>query len=190
MATIMTRRIHIGRNITGVVQALAESAVHALRTLTSDATTLALSARRVLGSPTMNSELKNEWITALRSGNYTQAVGSLKTVEQGKVSHCCLGVLCEIALAKNIIESSVRGVDTHYYGDEFEFAVLPHVVRDWAGIDQVNPIIILTPELKEKIAERSSTIRNMNDIPIFSLAEFNDAGFTFNEIADLIDEHL
>lgn len=45
----------------------------------------------------MKIALKNRWIAALRSGDYKQNKGSLRREHNGKVSHCCLGVLCEIS---------------------------------------------------------------------------------------------
>ena len=41
----------------------------------------------------MNTELKQKWVDALRSGDYIQDNGQLKS----KTGYCCLGVLAEIA---------------------------------------------------------------------------------------------
>lgn len=40
---------------------------------------------------TLNPEIKERWLSALRSGRYTQAQSTLKS-EKG---HCCIGVLVE-----------------------------------------------------------------------------------------------
>jgi hypothetical protein len=40
----------------------------------------------------MDQALKKKWVTALRSGKYAQAQGSLKRGD----NFCCLGVLCEV----------------------------------------------------------------------------------------------
>lgn len=37
-------------------------------------------------------ELKQEWIKALRSGSYTQGKSQLRTTK----GYCCLGVLCDV----------------------------------------------------------------------------------------------
>lgn len=42
----------------------------------------------------MDAELKAKWVKALRSGEYKQGHGRLKTAEGG---YCCLGVLCAVA---------------------------------------------------------------------------------------------
>lgn len=45
----------------------------------------------------MNPEWKKKWLTALRSGSYTQGAGCLKrTFTDGTTAHCCLGVLTEL----------------------------------------------------------------------------------------------
>ena len=41
----------------------------------------------------MNSEIKAQWVEALRSGNYKQGRGFLHS-KSG--TYCCLGVLCDI----------------------------------------------------------------------------------------------
>ena len=42
----------------------------------------------------MNAELKAKWVAKLRSGEYEQHKGRLRS-KSGK-RHCCLGVLCDI----------------------------------------------------------------------------------------------
>lgn len=46
----------------------------------------------------MKKELKQKWVTALRSGEYKQTTGRLERIENGTlVGNCCLGVLCRVA---------------------------------------------------------------------------------------------
>jgi hypothetical protein len=40
----------------------------------------------------LSKELKDKWIEALESGEYTQTIRKLKKENK----HCCLGVLCEL----------------------------------------------------------------------------------------------
>lgn len=42
----------------------------------------------------MNEELKQKWVTALRSGRYEQGQRLLRTVDD---RYCCLGVLVDVA---------------------------------------------------------------------------------------------
>ncbi len=46
----------------------------------------------------MDAKLARKWATALRSGKYKQQNHRLRDVDEntGEVSHCCLGVLCEV----------------------------------------------------------------------------------------------
>jgi hypothetical protein len=43
----------------------------------------------------MDPEIKARWVEALRSGAFKQATGTLRSKDG--YSHCCLGVLCEVA---------------------------------------------------------------------------------------------
>jgi hypothetical protein len=49
----------------------------------------------------MNKELKDRWVAALRGGDYEQGDGSLCADNSGKLSYCCLGVLCDIVNPHN-----------------------------------------------------------------------------------------
>lgn len=46
----------------------------------------------------MDEKLKEDWVKALRSGEYDQAASALKyrEGEEETASYCCLGVLCEV----------------------------------------------------------------------------------------------
>ena len=45
----------------------------------------------------MNKEIKDKWVTALRSGKYKQTTGALRRVTaDGESGFCCLGVLCDV----------------------------------------------------------------------------------------------
>lgn len=107
----------------------------------------------------MNPEIKTKWIAALRSGEFKQGQGKLRTGD----TFCCLGVLCELYR-----RTTGDGVWT---GSHFLMAsdVLPSSVRNWAGLTHSNPVIF-------------------DDAT--SLAEKNDAGVSFSEIADIINNEL
>lgn len=56
----------------------------------------------------MNPEVKKKWLNALRSGAYEQVTGALCKIKNEEViGYCCLGVLAEIAVQDDVIESSV-----------------------------------------------------------------------------------
>ena len=77
----------------------------------------------------MNRKIRNSWTKALRSGKYSQARGRLKDHDR----HCCLGVLCELAIKVGVIKR-IR--------PDQEF--LPRSVVKWAGLSGTNPEINVT----------------------------------------------
>lgn len=113
----------------------------------------------------MNAAIKRRWVKALRSGKYKQGRGLLKQGDE----FCCLGVLCDL-------HSSAMGVPTlrwtkfDLYGREG--FVLPKRVVKWAELEGTNP---------EFDTEEDITM---------VLAELNDSGQTFIQIADLIEKYL
>ena len=61
----------------------------------------------------MHQEVKQQWVTALRSGEYAQGNGHLRKDDE----YCCLGVLCDIAVKAAVTHGrqrrghvSVRGI--------------------------------------------------------------------------------
>lgn len=87
-----------------------------------------------------------KWIEALESGDYDQCSGKLtKISSDGKLSHCCLGVVTEVAIANGLEGLSFETrtgdgstfrayhwLDTDLYGDA-QGSWLPGPVRDWLG---------------------------------------------------------
>lgn len=110
----------------------------------------------------MNREIKNEWVKRLRSGEYDQIGSSLHT----KDGFCCLGVLCEIAVDNEVIKPP------EFTGAEYRYvkstSYLPLKVQKWAGIRQ-----------------RGTYDKNKSN-----LAQDNDNGCTFDEIANIIEANF
>ena len=114
----------------------------------------------------MNPQIKQKWVDALRSGDYQQGRNYLRT-DNG---FCCLGVLCDLYGKENNVEWNLAVAedgDRDYYEFQDKTGRIPLSVVEWAGVEDCNPYICGR-----------------------SLAERNDTGSTFNEIADLIQEHL
>lgn len=126
----------------------------------------------------MNPVVKQLWVDALRSGKYKQARSYLAN-EQG---HCCLGVLCELAIQNGV---SVEKREEHYITDieddrlyytyDDAEAVLPQSVVDWAEVPGCNPDVLSNHEEGDEDE---------------SLAGLNDAGASFEEIANIIEMYL
>lgn len=110
-------------------------------------------------STELNQKFKRKWITALRSGDYEQGEGYLKT--GGEQQYCCLGVACKIA--------GIRACDISNKSLPSE----------------------LSQTLQAKLPPffRTDDDNDHHEM-ITTLAEMNDDGSTFEEIADYIEENL
>jgi len=119
----------------------------------------------------MNQEIKERWVRALRSGEYKQGNEYLHSGD----AYCCLGVLCELAVDAGVTKPVTNhGLTVSYYGvDENESAVhLPPEVMKWAGLSYNTGDAV--------------TINKYRRV----LAGHNDAGISFEEIADAIEAQL
>ena len=118
-------------------------------------------------------EIKEEWVAALRSGQYYQGQGQLHSSRFG--THCCLGVLCDIAAKKE--NSTIE----HYR---------------WAHTEMPNPalkeLVSATPLTDEEKAHSSSGWEITGELmPLNStLADLNDEGVSFANIASLIEKQF
>lgn len=124
----------------------------------------------------MNPEIKAEWIARLRDPERKQASNYLEVEGEGQ---CCLGVLCEIATENGIISrETLQGVV--FYDEEFKS--LSQKVIEWAGLEH--------PEYTNNNPSIKSRTIAKTGVRVGSLAEANDNGATFLEIADIIDEEF
>lgn len=125
----------------------------------------------------MNQEIKQKWVNALRSGEYIQTITALKRVisENEKPRYCCLGVLCDLYVKeKNLEWEKSNSVDSEKQMLLNSFSYLPHDVREWAELEELNPII-----------------RDSDNLEIESLAQLNDTkNLKFDVIADLIEKYF
>ena len=127
----------------------------------------------------MNQENKERWAAALESGEYQQGRGALvRKSAMGNLSYCCLGVLCELAVADGIIEpvvihgASGRG---KYAGCQ---GLPPRVVMEWAGAST------------EEISWCDFEVSSLGPLDQKDyLATLNDTGVPFTVIAQAIREH-
>jgi hypothetical protein len=98
----------------------------------------------------VNRDVLVRWVAALRSGDYLQGREHLRYEdEDGVVRHCCLGVLCELAVADGVIERAepfklwqqlVRGYAVPERATT-ETSVLPPAVVAWAGLSTDSPSV-------------------------------------------------
>lgn len=139
----------------------------------------------------MNKEIQTLWTAALRSGDYRQGVGVLKTRDG---DFCCLGVLCDLAVKAGVIESpeEIHADDDSYvtgYRYESETGVLPESVMEWAGIPYSEGTYSLSDE--EMTERYGNGWQNTDYYRKTSLINANDSyGKSFDQIADLIEKHF
>jgi len=98
----------------------------------------------------VNRDVLTRWVAALRSGEYRQGREHLRYEdEDGVVRHCCLGVLCELAVADGVVERAepvklwhqlVRGYAVPERATA-ETSVLPPAVCEWAGLPTDSPSV-------------------------------------------------
>jgi hypothetical protein len=119
----------------------------------------------------MNQQVKEKWLSALRSGAYAQGEHYLR---RGDGSFCCLGVLCDLYAKEHPvgwrINDDPNDKSSYIFGDD-STVFLPLEVVQWAELTAHDPIVYVNG------GERR-------------LSLLNDIGNTFNDIADLIEENL
>ncbi len=123
-------------------------------------------------------EIKALWTGALRSGAFGQCASKLA---DGHGSYCCLGVLSELAARQGVIEEGLfcGSDEATFVRYDNESGTLPRKVADWAFEPFVHYSVDSWDNPMVRTDERMTT-----------LAELNDTGKSFNEIADIIEEQL
>ena len=114
----------------------------------------------------MNPEIKEEWLAALRSGEYEQGQCQLRTEDN---AFCCLGVLSDIMTKKN--------PDIHWIRDK----------NIWKIIDDSG---CSGEILTDRIASAAGLAHLDPRLHGTKLSSMNDSGYTFEHIANVIEEHL
>ena len=115
----------------------------------------------------MKQDVKAQWLTALRSGEYAQGSQRLRRSDD---TFCCLGVLCDLAVKAGVIEEPVQefNMGSYMYGSQQNSAFLPDEVANWADVD--------------RFGQKYDDPEAVRD-----LAKMNDDGETFEAIADVIE---
>lgn len=118
----------------------------------------------------MDQQVKEQWLKALRSGEYQQTSCVLNN---GKGGFCCLGVLSDLYAKENGIEwappSNSYKTGLIMLGAD---AYPAYEILDWSRF----PVNSNIPDIKDR-----------DDKPLF-LTDLNDSGqLNFNQIADIIE---
>ena len=88
----------------------------------------------------MKKEIADKWVAALRSGEYKQHKGGL--ANEQRTAHCCLGVLCEVALKEGVemlVGPRYDKAPGTYYDDSA--GALPIMVQEWAGVTAAHALL-------------------------------------------------
>ena len=133
----------------------------------------------------MNPEIKKMWADALRSGQYVQGTRYLKYEAGGKVCHCALGVLCDLAVKSGAAQWVEAGHDIHPSAGNIIIVShcdigetsLPRSVVEWAGLAGIS---CCDPTLRDPDSGRKLLASEWNDV----------RGSTFHQIAEMIEEQL
>ena len=117
----------------------------------------------------MKKEIAEKWVAALRSGQYAQTTGTLRSADQ----FCCLGVLCDLYAKEKQVPWGKPAPDLRMWEFLGETDILPVAVQAWAGIDSADGYL----------PKEDYVLKDQD------LATYNDDGMTFSEIADVIEEY-
>lgn len=113
----------------------------------------------------MNQDIKQQWVEALRSGDYEQGYHQLRDFE-GRYD--AVGVLCDLAVKAGVIDEPV------FYGEGREDPIF------W-GYKYADMVSWAPPAVAQWVGEP----HRLNRICIK-----NDSHMTFNQIADYIEEQF
>jgi len=167
----------------------------------------------------MYTDLKKEWLRRLRSDEYKQGTARLCGIEttgdEEVKRFCCLGVATDMAAEEGVVRwDETRRKETEVGIEQLpvvapgssmpETGLLNKEVMNYMGIPESNPSLKLgdifrvlenrytQDEILDKLdwseSERGA-YDYLSEYPV-PLAEVNDSGFTFEEIADVIEELL
>lgn len=138
----------------------------------------------------MEQALKDRWVTALRSGDYEQTNGYLRREDgEGKIGYCCLGVLKDI-------QGCTWKAATTYNEDEDEDGIFDEDELPDNGDRIFFAEQDHNGEGRILFADHLTTYPNDEELFDWGLgwriarklAEMNDGGSDFEEIAAFIEE--
>ncbi|UBF29935.1 hypothetical protein K9N68_37630 (plasmid) [Kovacikia minuta CCNUW1] len=138
--------------------------------------------------PKIDPSKKAIWVEALREGQYTQGQGYLRMEDtdegEGCFCYCCLGV------GLDLMDSSKWKKESHIYSYPSHFRNFngypPPEFFDWLGVPDnrdFNDGFYVENENGMNHAQLADEWWRV-------LASMNDKGYTFEEIADWIEQHL
>lgn len=121
-----------------------------------------------------NKLVVRRWVDALRSDEYKQYQGRLAKEGQNGLEYCCLGVLCELAVAEGVIaeKTTNNGCFGYEGANGLQAALPPPAVAGWVGL----------------VGDSWEVEEENTNVELTSLND--DRNWTFAEIADVIEENF
>lgn len=129
----------------------------------------------------MKTDIKRQWVEALRSGDYQQGKEYLRKDDK----FCCLGVLCDLAVKAGVVTEApgVNGSTLYGVEGDRDSEVLPRAVMDWAGLDDRVPSVVTSLHDDDPDDDPEAVS--------IEVAELNDSFcYDFEALAELIEAQL
>lgn len=136
-------------------------------------------------------EFAEKWLKALRSGEYEQGADALKTVNEDNVCFCCLGVagdVCKLNDESYLISIPVFDNTYNYNG-----LIPEEIIGEADKNDLVGILTLLNDGINKynysvRISKKNYIFRN-HKLEEFNFESIHVLRFTFNEIADFIEDN-
>lgn len=137
----------------------------------------------------MKKEIKEAWLEALESGKYQQTTGALCHKGVHVDTFCCLGVLSDLYVQSHPDVTwttfsqpfdTARGIPMVLNIDPTNRDTLPAQVMEWAELNGPDPSVDISQVLDLYPDENDEV----------GLAQINDSGRSFSQIAEIIRKNF
>lgn len=125
----------------------------------------------------MNQEFKAKWLAALRSGEYRQGTGVLRT---GDNRFCCLGVACDLLVKQGVLPDWLWEAGGNEEGGSWSVQRAAKSLPDQA-------MQAMGVETAFGLLPGRTIDQELNG---YALSVLNDYGATFEQIADIIEREF
>ena len=133
----------------------------------------------------MNQDIKEMWNAALLSEEYRQTRGKLRKL--GTNQFCCLGVLCDVLGAEWVVE---KGKAYDEDADKTIELDLPCPMLNGKYLDRNLDGQVSGGYIGTTISYETCELVGINGYEAAVLADMNDSGTSFADIAKYIEENL
>ena len=137
----------------------------------------------------LKAQVKRDWLAALRGGEYKQVKSTLCATKDGEDRFCCLGVMGDLDVRNGLADWSqtVNGGVNRLVPYASPYSERPMTAYGGAGVPVFQQLDRWFTAGRH--ASPGHRVEAINEV-IGKLANANDGGATFDEIADFIEEKL